>query len=101
MMREYLESVATVFNICGNVCLLFKTWHDPNAPTPKVVVKCQVCANCLWAIIIRDMYLLTTSLSSLIMQLSSLYLMVFHRKTRQFIKIATSETQLPCMLLPT
>ena len=101
MFAKFLEFFATFFNLCGNACLLYKTCNTPNQPIPKAVVFCQASANCLWityAIIIYDTYLFITASSSFIMQITSLYLLVHHSyNPKTFVKVSTSETQLPCV----
>lgn len=102
MFAKGVEMIATFMNLCGNACLLYKTCYTPNEPMPRIVVFCQATANCLWityALIICDTYLLTTSSSSFIMQSTSLFMLSKYRPARYFVKISSSETQLPCVPL--
>ena len=74
----WCEQIATVCNLSANASMLRRMYTDPTRPVPSSVLMLQCTANIGWILFAysnEDIYLLSTAMSSLIMQATSLILL--------------------------
>lgn len=77
MESAFWEPVATSCNILSNCVVLYAVCVDPRSPVPIAALGLQVCANAAWvtfATLTHDVYLCTTALASLCLQITSFVL---------------------------
>jgi len=77
MESSLWEPAATSATILSNCVVLYAVCVDPRSPVPIAALGLQVCANAAWvtfAALTHDVYLCTTALASLCLQITSLVL---------------------------